>query len=112
MTDTEQILEIARFHHPKVKWIVDEGVRPVVEGGKAYFVGRVRRDGSLGGDGYAPDYPNDLNAIWEAIEHGGPKVIKAMRMELFDICGQMRAHHATAREQCRGLLQHLGKWKE
>lgn len=54
----------------------------------------------------------DLNAIHEAVEVQGEKIIKAMRFWLFEICGQMRAHHATAAEQSKALLKALGLWRD
>lgn len=57
-----------------------------------------------------PDYLNDLNAMQEAEEQAGLVIIKAMRFHLWEICGQMTAHHATAAQRAEAFLKAIGKW--
>lgn len=59
-----------------------------------------------------PDYLNDRNATWQAAEQLGEPVIKAMRFWLFKICGEMKAHHATAAQETEAILRVIGKWTE
>lgn len=59
-----------------------------------------------------PDYLNDLNAMHEAEEQAGLEVTKAMRFHLWEICGQMTAHHATAAQRAEAFLRAIGKWKK
>lgn len=59
-----------------------------------------------------PDYLNDRNATWAAAEQLGEATIKAMRFWLFTICGEMKAHHATAAQETEAILRFHGKWVE
>lgn len=56
-----------------------------------------------------PDYLNDRNAMWDAAEAAGEATIKAMRFWLFQICGEMKAHHATAAQEAEAFLRAKGK---
>lgn len=58
------------------------------------------------------DYLNDRNATWAAAEQLGEATIKAMRFGLFWLCGEMKAHHATAAQETEAILRHHGKWVE
>lgn len=59
-----------------------------------------------------PDYLNDRNATFAAAQQLGESVIKAMRFYLFTICGEMKAHHASADQESEAIVRALGKWIE
>lgn len=61
---------------------------------------------------FLPDYPNDRNATFEAAQQLGEAVIKAMRFWLFELCGEMKAHHATAAQESEAILRSINKWIE
>ena len=58
-----------------------------------------------------PDYLNDLNAMYSAVMSCPEDEQKAMRAILWEICGQMKAHNATAHQRATAFLKALGLWK-
>lgn len=68
-----------------------------------YIIGRKRQ---------LPDYLGERNLTFDAAEQLGEATIKAMRFWLFEICGEMKAHHATAAQETEAILRHHGKWVE
>jgi hypothetical protein len=93
-----EALGIIEIHHPPVPIGVPE------------FWWGVKKEGRerVG----IPDYLNDLNAMHEAEEQAGEPVIKAMRACLWEMCGQMAAHHATAAQRAEAFLRSLNLWRE
>ena len=51
-----------------------------------------------------PYYGSCLNAMHEVVMTQPAKVRKAMRFHLYEICGQMEAHNATATQRLDALL--------
>ena len=108
MTEEDQLLAIARISglaNPRLsKWCGSgEALRPIYDG-----------EGSVSNPGceqLIPDYLHDMNAIYAAEEKAGPQVIEAMRFWLYEFCGQMHAHHATAAQRAEALLRAAGLWK-
>lgn len=64
------------------------------------------------GNKMLPDYLNDRNAMWDAAESAGEATVKAMRFWLFTICGEMKAHHASAAQEAEAFLRAKGLWVE
>ena len=56
-------------------------------------------------------YLSDLNAMHDAVMSQSPAFRKAMRFELYEICGQMEAHDATAPERAKAFLRVAEKLK-
>lgn len=67
---------------------------------------------SFDSDHVAPDYLNDRNATFAAAQQLGEAVIKAMRFWLFELCGEMKAHHATATQEAEAIVRSIGKWED
>jgi hypothetical protein len=63
-------------------------------------------------NGYVPDYLHDLNAMHNAEWELGEPIIKAMRGLLWEICGQMTAHSATAAQRAEAFLKAIGNWTD
>lgn len=85
------------------------GIPPISEADALSMSPERFRDWKLYGK-HVPDYLNSLDAMHEVVKSQPEIVIKGMRFYLWEMCGQMKAHDATAAQRAEAFLKTIGKW--
>lgn len=125
MTDNEIRIAVAEacgyetmMASPDLMWNKKEN-RAVIKPGTKVEAARLRMKMEyVIGKQTLPDYPNDLNAMHEAVMAQPPQMRLTINQQLMESLRPNEAYimdrtiNATARQRAEAFLRVLGKWKE